>query len=80
MPQNATPKEPSAPSTIPTTSTTSRLTVGFLVPRTRTWTTELLGLAPPVISNQQCPVVLYQRLLQLVLRVLINVLLVVCDL
>jgi len=64
-------------------STTSkpmyRLTVRLLVPGARTWTTELLGLAPPVVGNEQCAVVLDQGLLELVLRVLVNVLLVVGD-
>jgi hypothetical protein len=56
-----------------------RLTVRLLVPGTRTWTTELLGLAPPVVGNEQCAVVLDESLLELVLRVLVDVLLVVGD-
>lgn len=56
-----------------------RLTVRFLVPRARTWTAELLGLAPSVVGNEQCAVVLDKRLLELVLRVLVDVLLVVGD-
>lgn len=56
-----------------------RLTVRLLVPGARTWTTELLGLAPPVVGNEQCAVVLDQGLLELVLRVLVDVLLVVGD-
>jgi hypothetical protein len=56
------------------------LTVGFLVPRTCAWTAELLGLAPPVVGNEECSVILYECLLQLVLGVLVNVFLVVCDL
>ena len=56
-----------------------RLTVRLLVPRTRTWTAELLGLAPPVVGNEQCAVVLDESLLELVLRVLVDVLLVVGD-
>ena len=56
-----------------------RLTVRLLVPRTRTGTAELLGLAPPVVGNEQCAVVLDERLLELVLRVLVDVLLVVGD-
>ena len=56
------------------------LTVGFLVPRTCARTAELLGLAPPVIGNEECSVILYECLLQLVLGVLVNVFLVVCDL
>lgn len=56
-----------------------RLTVRLLVPGARTWTAELLGLAPPVVGNEQCAVVLDQGLLELVLRVLVDVLLVVGD-
>jgi hypothetical protein len=56
-----------------------RLTVRLLVPRARTWTAELLGLAPPVVGNEQCAVVLDEGLLELVLRVLVDVLLVVGD-
>ena len=56
-----------------------RLTVRLLVPGARTWTAELLGLAPPVVGNEQCAVVLDKRLLELVLRVLVDVLLVVGD-
>jgi hypothetical protein len=44
-----------------------RLTVRLLVPGARTWTTELLGLAPPVVDNEKCAVVLDQSLLELVL-------------
>jgi hypothetical protein len=55
----------------------SRLTVRLLVPRTRTGTAELLGLAPPVVGNEECAVVLDEGLLELVLRVLVDVLLVV---
>jgi hypothetical protein len=56
-----------------------RLTVRLLVPCARTGTTKLLGLAPPVVGNEQCAVVLDERLLELVLRVLVDVLLVVGD-
>lgn len=42
-------------------------------------TAELLGLAPPVIGDEQCAVVLDEGLLELVLRVLVDVLLVVGD-
>lgn len=55
-------------------------TVGLLVPGPRTDTTKLLGLAPPVVGHQQCPVVLYEGLLELVLSVLVDVFLVVSDL
>ena len=53
----------------PTTAseTRNRLTVRLLVPGARTWTTELLGLAPPVVGNEKCAVVLDQSLLELVL-------------
>ena len=57
----------------------SRLTVRLLVPRAGTGTSELLGLAPPVVGNEQCAVVLDEGLLQLVLRVLVDVFLVVGD-
>lgn len=60
-------------------SGSARLTVGLLVPCTRTGTAELLGLTPPVVGNEQCAVVLYERLLQLVLGVLVDVFLVVGD-
>ncbi len=60
-------------------SQTYRLTVRLLVPGARTWTAELLGLAPSVVGNEQCAVVLDQGLLELVLRVLVDVLLVVGD-
>jgi hypothetical protein len=56
-----------------------RLTVRLLVPRARTRTAELLWLAPPVVGNEQCAVVLDEGLLELVLRVLVDVLLVVGD-
>jgi len=56
-----------------------RLTVRLLVPCARTWTTKLLGLAPPVVGNEKCAVVLDEGLLELVLRVLVDVLLVVGD-
>ena len=68
---------PCSPYTLPSISI--RLTVRLLVPRTRTWTAELLGLAPPVVGNEQCAVVLNESLLELVLRVLVDVLLVVGD-
>jgi hypothetical protein len=62
----------------------SHSTIGFLEPRPSTLTTELLGLTSPAVSDQQCSVVLYQRLLQLVLGVLVDEFLVVshdalCD-
>jgi hypothetical protein len=54
-------------------------TVGFLVPCSCARATKLLGLAAPVVRYEQRAVMLYQRLLQRVLRVLVNVLLVVGD-
>lgn len=56
------------------------LPVRLLVPRTRTWTTELLGLTPSVVCNQERPVVGDECLLQLVLAVLVDVFLIVGDL
>jgi hypothetical protein len=50
-----------------------------LVPRTRTGTTELLGLAPTVVRNEQGAVVLDEQLLDVVLGVLIDELLEVGD-
>lgn len=55
------------------------LTVGFLVASTSTGTTELLGLGPSGIGDEECAVVLEEGLLELVLRVLVNELLVVGD-
>jgi hypothetical protein len=55
------------------------LTVRFLVARASTWTAELLGLAPSVIGDEQCAVVLDEGLLKLVLGVLVDVFLVVGD-
>lgn len=55
------------------------LTVRLLVSCTRTWTAELLGLAPPVVCHEQRTVVLHERLLQLVLGILVDVFLVVCH-
>jgi hypothetical protein len=64
---------------LPHTPSCSASTVRLLVPRARTGTTELLGLAPSVIGDEQCAVVLDEGLLELVLRVLVDVLLVVGD-
>jgi hypothetical protein len=65
----------------PTSASSHRLclTIRFLVPRTRARTAKLLRLTSPVVGNKQCSVVLYKRLLQLVLRVLVDVFLVVSD-
>jgi hypothetical protein len=56
-----------------------RLTVRLLVPRARTGTAELLGLAPSVVGDEQCAVVLHEGLLELVLGVLVDEFLVVGD-
>ena len=56
------------------------LSVRLLVPGTRTWTAELLGLAPSVVGHEECAVVGDECLLELVLAVLVDVLLVVGDL
>jgi len=55
------------------------LTVRFLVSGSGTWTTELLGFTPSVIRNQERSVVLHEGLFQLVLGILVDVFLVVCD-
>ena len=57
----------------------SSLTVGLLVAGAGTGTAELLGLAPPVVGDEECAVVLDESLLELVLGVLVDELLVVCD-
>lgn len=57
----------------------SSLTVGLLVAGAGTGTAELLGLAPPVVGDEECAVVLDEGLLELVLGVLVDVLLVVGD-
>lgn len=57
-----------------------RLSVGLLVAGTGTWTAELLGLASSVVGDEECAVVGDKGLLQLVLAVLVDVLLVVCNL
>lgn len=63
----------------PTTSIANPLTVRFLVSGSGTWTAEFLRLASSVIGNEECSVVLYKGLLQLVLGVFVNVFLVVGD-
>jgi len=68
------PRPESSSTTTPATST-----VGFLVSRPGTRTTKLLGLTPPIIRDQQCSIILHERLLQLVLGVFIHVFLVVGD-
>jgi len=57
----------------------SSLTVGLLVAGAGTGTAELLGLAPPVVGDEECAVVLDEGLLELVLGVLVDELLVVGD-
>lgn len=56
-------------------STTSTITL--LVSRPRSRTTKLLRLTPPIVRHQQGPIVPHQRLLQLVLRIFVNIFLVV---
>jgi hypothetical protein len=71
--------------TKPTSTTPSntllhvRLTVRLLVPCACAGTAELLGLAPPVVGNEEGAVVLDKGLLKLVLGVLIDEFLVVGD-
>merc|ERR1712038_1855077 len=57
----------------------ARLTVGFLVSGTGSWTTELLGLASSGVSHQQAPVELDQGVLDGLLALFVNVLLVEGD-
>jgi hypothetical protein len=56
----------------------ARLTVGLLVAGAGATTTELLGLAAAGIGDEEAAVVLDQGLLDLALRLLVDVLLVVC--
>lgn len=56
------------------------LSVGLLVPGAGTWTAELLGLHAAVVRDEESAVVGDEGLLELVLAVLVDVLLVVCDL
>lgn len=53
------------------------LAITLLIPGPGAWSAKLLGFTPPVICNQQCPVIQHQRLLQLVLSILINVFLII---
>jgi hypothetical protein len=60
------------------------LTVRLLVSSASTGTTENLGFATPIVSNEESPIVLDKCLLQLVFRMLVYVFLVVrnyrlCD-
>ena len=75
MPSN--PANPHANHHIPKPTTHS--TVRLLVSRSGTWTAKLLRLAPSVVCNEERTVVLDEGLLELVLRVLVDVLLVVGD-
>lgn len=61
------------------TSTILRSTITLLVSCSCSRPTKLLRLAPSVVRHQQCPIVLHQSLLQLILRMLIDVFLVVCH-
>jgi len=56
------------------------LPVRFLVSRTRTGTAELLGFTSSVVCNKEGTIVCHECLLELVFAVLVDVLLVVCDL
>lgn len=60
-------------------TTTNASTVGFLEPCTSTTPTKLLRLAAPGISHQQSPIVPHQDILDLLLRLLVDVLLVEGD-
>jgi hypothetical protein len=64
---------------LPSSANPYDLTVRLLVPRARTGTAELLRLAPSVVGDEQCAVVLDEGLLELVLGVLVDVFLVVGD-
>lgn len=68
------------PPRVATTPRANRLTVRLLEAGTGTVTTELLWLTPSVVGNEEGTVVLDEGLLQLVLGVLVDKLLVVCDL
>lgn len=54
-----------------------RSAIRFLVSRSGTRATKLLWLAPPIIRDQQCPIVLDKSLLELILRVFIHIFLIV---
>ena len=56
------------------------LSVRLLVPRTCPGTAELLGLAPPIVGDEERAVVGDEGLLELVLAVFVDVFLVVGDL
>ena len=56
------------------------LPVRLLVSRTRAGTSKLLGFTSSVVCNKESTIVCHECLLELVLAVLVDVLLVVCDL
>ncbi|GER42180.1 40S ribosomal protein S16 [Striga asiatica] len=58
---------------------TNLSTVGFLEPGAGTTPTELLRLAAPRVGHQQRPVVPHENVLDLLLRLLVDVLLVECN-
>ena len=65
---------------IPTSTHPSpRSTITLLEPAPRTLSAKLLRFRPPVVRHQQCAIVLYQRLLQLILCIFIDVFLIVSD-
>ncbi|GER28312.1 ERV-FRD provirus ancestral Env polyprotein [Striga asiatica] len=61
------------------TTTTNISTVGFLEPRASTAPTKLLRLAAPWVGHQQGPVVPHENVLNLLIRLLVDVLLVEGD-
>jgi hypothetical protein len=63
----------------PNTIHRSPSTVRFLISSPSTRPTKLLRFTPSIIRHEQRPIVLHQRLLQLILHVFIDVFLVVSD-
>ena len=55
------------------------LPIRFLIPRSRAWATKLLRLTSPIIRHQKRPVILNEGLLELILRILVDVFLIVGD-
>lgn len=79
---SAIPQPAMSPVTIPPPSPSQHshhLTITLLVPGPGPGAPKLLRLTPPVVRHQERPVVLHQRLLQLVFRILVHVFLVVGD-
>lgn len=70
---------PTTPPPLPLPFKTPPLPIRFLVSCPRPRPTKLLRLTPSVIRNEQCPIILNERLLELVLGILIHVFLVVCH-